>query len=205
MQRAAIQCSLVCVKSAVELIETLYKHNTSAGTWGQKPTWLYAVLRMSSLYKSWTPADLSVDVYLAATVLLAARLAPSLLLTEIPAGQVQMAWDHALDILQGFQADSRSAQKCIAALQLLYHKLPATSGEGRQQEDCTNYALWDTEPLAQAGTLAPASVVQDGHTFFDDAVGNFDLTDDTAGWFEGIDFADPYDMSWFLALDVDAA
>lgn len=207
MQRTAIQCSLICVKSAVELIETLYNHNISAGTWGQKPTWLYAVLRTMHHSDDETSLTLPPDIYLAATVLLAARLAPNLLLVEISAQRVQTAWDHALAILQGFQANSTSAQKCVAALQLLYHKLPAIASYQGQTEGYTAHTAAGAERPAHHLDQAEPGILEDtyDHTFFTDMNGDFDMAYDTAGWLEGIDFTDPYDMSWFLAPDMAGA
>lgn len=124
---------------------------------------------------------------------------------EISAQRVQTAWDHALAILQGFQANSTSAQKCIAALQLLYRKLPATSSDPGQTEGYPAQTAAGVERSPHDISQAEPGIFEDNHTFFTDVNGDFDLAYDTAGWLEGIDFSDPYDMSWFLAPDMAGA
>lgn len=43
--RTALQCSLICAKTAMELISVLYNNLAFAAPWGQKPAWLFSVLR----------------------------------------------------------------------------------------------------------------------------------------------------------------
>src|SRR6185437_4906666 len=47
--RVALQCCILCVKAARELIEIMHDNLTTARTWGRKPAWLYGVLRESCL------------------------------------------------------------------------------------------------------------------------------------------------------------
>lgn len=46
--RTALQCSLLCVQTAIEMIKTVNYHLTTAAAWGVKPSWLYGVLRECS-------------------------------------------------------------------------------------------------------------------------------------------------------------
>jgi hypothetical protein len=43
--RMALQCSILCVNTARELIDVVYNHLTTDASWGQKPSWLFSVLR----------------------------------------------------------------------------------------------------------------------------------------------------------------
>jgi hypothetical protein len=46
--RTALQCSPLCVKLAIKLIEVGNEDLTTAEAWGQKPSWLYVVLHRFS-------------------------------------------------------------------------------------------------------------------------------------------------------------
>lgn len=43
--RTALQCSLLCVETAIKLINVMFDNLTSSHSWGRKPVWLYGVLR----------------------------------------------------------------------------------------------------------------------------------------------------------------
>lgn len=177
--RVALQCSLMCIKEAIDLIETMHANLTTAEAWGQKPSWLYGVLH----------------IYLAATVLLAARLAPTALLTEVSEDNIQTAWIHALDILRGFQADSISAQRCVAALEILYRKLPGGSGHGEgasaSSGTTTSGNTRGHSNPAQFELAAPLPLATDDVFTFNGEQPAFE-------WAPDFDLSDPYDMSWFM-------
>lgn len=173
VRRTAIQCSCVCIKAAIELIEVTHLHQTTAESWGQKPSWLFGTLH----------------IYLAATVLLAARLAPIITSGEMLESKIQAAWENALQILRSFQSDSLSAQRCVAALEVLHQKLPGN----RPQND-------DTMKQRDGGFSAvpemsdPPQVVPTG----DDWTNNVQSWQiEGTEWIANFDFSDPYDMSWF--------
>ncbi|OGM40720.1 hypothetical protein ABOM_011034 [Aspergillus bombycis] len=108
-QRFALQCSIVCVKSAQDLIDMTYTNLPPANTIGLLPAWWYNILY----------------VYTAGTVLMAGRLHQAILaeLTEESVGQT---WQRALEILRKYRSYSSSAQRCIVALELLYEKVSAS-------------------------------------------------------------------------------
>src|SRR6186713_616328 len=41
--RIAMQCSLLCIKTAIELIRVTYENLATSNNWGKRPTWLYGV------------------------------------------------------------------------------------------------------------------------------------------------------------------
>lgn len=63
------------------------------------------------------------DVYTAATVLLAARLQPIPNADDI-SYSVAESWDYAIQILKSFERLGQSAQRCVAALEILSAKMP---------------------------------------------------------------------------------
>lgn len=71
-----------------------------------------------------------IDVYLSATVLIAVRLQPALI-SEISEADIEKSWQRALEILRDCQSDSQSAQRCVAALEILYEKLPSVAQQRR--------------------------------------------------------------------------
>ncbi len=62
------------------------------------------------------------DVYTAATVILAARLRP-VIETDISEYSTTRSWDHAIELLKLFGRMGQSAQRCVAALEILSAKI----------------------------------------------------------------------------------
>jgi hypothetical protein len=62
-----------------------------------------------------------IDVYTAATVILAARLRP-VIETDISEYSTTRSWDHAIELLKSFGRMGQSAQRCVAALEILSAK-----------------------------------------------------------------------------------
>lgn len=173
--RTALQCSMLCVKTAIEMIETIKYHLTTAAAWGQRPSWLYGVLH----------------IYLAATVLLAARLAPAVLLGEISQHEVQQSWSHALDMLSRFQADNVSAKRCVAALMVLYEKLP---GGATQAETLDETIAGGPQPDE---TEYPPEGLLSTHWELDEPTGDAFSQSLDQEWMPDFNFTDPYNMTWF--------
>lgn len=196
--RTALYCSMLCVKTAIEMINVMNDHLTSDAAWGQKPAWLYAVLRKCSSICDWPTAACTMlttanqDIYLAATVLLAARLAPIVLLGEVSQDEIQEAWNRALDILDRFQADNVSAKRCVAALKLLYQRLPG----GAAAQD-------GAEPLGTTQSDGDATIADSPTAPFpphsaDSGTPNIGFYQDLdPDWMPDLHLSDPYDMAWF--------
>lgn len=43
--RTALQCSIICAKAAMALIGVIYRNLATPAPWGEKPAWLFSVLR----------------------------------------------------------------------------------------------------------------------------------------------------------------
>lgn len=130
--RTTLQCSFLCVKAARVLINVIYDNFTTGQGWGVKPNWLYGVLRecirsytlvVYSIRKS-TNTIWTLDIYVSATVLIAARLRPAIRPMEISESDLEVSWVRALNILETFQNDILAARRSVAALKNLYEKLP---------------------------------------------------------------------------------
>ncbi|KAG2420492.1 hypothetical protein HFD88_000104 [Aspergillus terreus] len=114
-QRVALQCSIICVKVAQEVVELIYTNIPADGTSGPLPAWWYNILY----------------VYTAATVIIAGRLCPAIL-EEVTESALTRSWNSALEILRKYQSYSTSARRCVAALEILYERVVS---EGPQQNE----------------------------------------------------------------------
>lgn len=63
-----------------------------------------------------------IDVYTAATVLIAGRLCPSIV-EEVTDSAISRSWVCALETLRKYQSYSSSARRCVAALEILYERV----------------------------------------------------------------------------------
>jgi hypothetical protein len=63
-----------------------------------------------------------IDVYTAATVILAAHLRPAIE-TDVSEYSTTRSWDHAIELLKSFGRMGESAQRCVAALEILSAKI----------------------------------------------------------------------------------
>ncbi|PYH76971.1 hypothetical protein BO82DRAFT_345884 [Aspergillus uvarum CBS 121591] len=113
-QRFALQCSIICVRSAQDLIDMTYTNLTTDNTIGLLPAWWYNILY----------------VYTAGTVLIAGRLHQAIL-SEMTEEAVARTWQRVLEILSKYQSYSSSAQRCIVALELLYERVSASINAGQ--------------------------------------------------------------------------
>ncbi|KZN89885.1 putative transcriptional regulatory protein [Penicillium chrysogenum] len=104
--RVALQCSIICVKSAQESIGLIYNNVPADGTGGPLPAWWYNILY----------------VYTSATVLIAGRLC-SAILAEVTESSITQSWNYALEVLRKYQSYSTSARRCVAALEILYEQV----------------------------------------------------------------------------------
>ncbi|PLB35594.1 transcription factor domain-containing protein [Aspergillus candidus] len=115
-QRVALQCSVICVKVAQEVVHLIYNNIPADGTSGPLPAWWYNILY----------------VYTAATVLIAGRLCPAVLedVTEVA---ITRSWNDALEILRKYQSYSTSARRCVAALEILYERVVSEGATASEQ------------------------------------------------------------------------
>ena len=93
---------------------------------------MYSVRQLGLLFGL---ALIIVDVYTAATVILAAHLRP-VIETDISEYSTTRSWDHAIKLLKAFGRMGQSAQRCVAALEILAakvsRKVPADTSDHLQ-------------------------------------------------------------------------
>ncbi|KAK5065119.1 hypothetical protein LTR84_000955 [Exophiala bonariae] len=107
--KIALQFSVACIRAALNAINC-FDQTLSGKDIGNVddllPAWWYSIYY----------------VYTAATVLVAARLSPSIL-AEITEQAVSDAWDKAINILSRYQAFTNLARRCATALSLLSNQV----------------------------------------------------------------------------------
>ncbi|KAK1138868.1 hypothetical protein N8T08_001739 [Aspergillus melleus] len=118
--RVALQCSVICVKVAQEVIDLIRDNIPTDGSSGPLPAWWYNILY----------------VYTAATVLIAGRLCPSVV-EEITDVAISRSWNYALGILRKYQSYSTSARRCVAALEILYQSVASEAPPSYDQPPST--------------------------------------------------------------------
>jgi hypothetical protein len=122
------------------------------------------------------------DVYTAATVLLAARLRP-VIATGISEYSIADSWAHAIEILKAFRRLGQSAQRCVAALEILSAKVSVDTYPPDVNQDLGADFQRATTDMASATSLPDVP--------FDDYQVGLE--------FSGITF-DLNDMSWLTSL-----
>ncbi|CAH0054585.1 unnamed protein product [Clonostachys solani] len=117
-QPLMVECTVLCFQLAHEMIDVLHSNFNHETVTGPVPAWWFGVL----------------FIYTAATVLLAKRLQP-LGKHHIPCGSDTQddAWDRAIQMLQAYSRVSQSAERCIAALEILLTKVQ-NAGLNRSSE-----------------------------------------------------------------------
>ncbi|KAL3463887.1 fungal-specific transcription factor domain-containing protein [Aspergillus heterothallicus] len=140
-QRIALQCSIICVKVAQEVIGLIHRNIPVDGTSGPLPAWWYNILY----------------VYTAATVLIASYLCPTIL-EEVTEASITTSWETALEILRKYQSYSSSARRCVAALEILYERVVSeqpTVHEHPEAHDLSSSAgLNGGAPLGTVGDMS---------------------------------------------------
>ncbi|KAI8933954.1 hypothetical protein NX059_008728 [Plenodomus lindquistii] len=116
-EKIAEQCSVACIKTAQEMIDIGYSERPrDPNLVGITEAWWHNVL----------------FIYSAATVLMAARLSPSIL-SEIPEQSVLRSWSRANDVLRAFQVFNPKVQRLVEALELIYQIIPEQYCRSRHQ------------------------------------------------------------------------
>lgn len=161
--RMVFQCSSLCVRAAHDMIQLIYSNLNPHDLTGPLPAWWYCILY----------------VYTAATVLLAARLQPRLN-ADITNYSNSTSWDHAIQVLKLFGPLGQSAQRCVAALEILSAKISTTDSIGNA-----------VGPLTQQQAKLESS---DPKTFPEADLGGYADVD-----FAGLEM-DLSDMSWLNIL-----
>lgn len=102
---AHLQCSVVCVKVALEAIDTIHRDITTQS--GLLSAWWYNILFL----------------YTSSTILIAARLS-SAILSEIPEPTILQSWQNAIAAMEMYEDFGPSITHLIATLRLLSEAVP---------------------------------------------------------------------------------
>ncbi|KAJ9615172.1 hypothetical protein H2200_001246 [Cladophialophora chaetospira] len=195
-QRVYLQCAIVCVKVALEAIDTIHKAKGSGvGELNFCSAWWYNVLYL----------------YTSATVLIAARLSPAVL-ADVSEESVLSGWRIAMEILEEYSVIGASIKRLTTTLRLLLEAVPQQysrlKGNARQgQTDVSSAPQVQPENILPQAAWRPQASSDFLSTFQDDANGGL-LGDD--GDLENavlLDFDtvfDPNDLSWLTTIPLDA-
>jgi hypothetical protein len=186
--RIALQCSVVCVKTAQEAIEQIHSRlPADPNNIGPLAAWWFNVL----------------FIYTAATVLVAARLR-SAILSEISEDAIALSWQHAIEILNRYEAFGASAQRVVATLQILYDKVPERYLQYKIQPQTSNMDAEDAPNLqprpnpnsrvgSQSWGIPPGWPQNNNKLEVPQTAG----TETSLGYFDNFDFNfDVNDVSW---------
>lgn len=143
------------------------------------------------------------DVYLSATVLLAARSKPVVTLGAISDIELHESWQKAMHILRCFQNDSSSAKRCVTALGTLYERLSLPDG--------TVFASGAESTSIQPHPPATESIQHDqaqtrgntGEIFLDSTAQDTQEVAQVFGWLDAFEEFDPSDLSWLNVVPGD--
>lgn len=116
-------------------------------------------------------------MYTAATVLIAGHLCP-LIVSELTEASLTHSWNCALGVLRKYQSYSRSARRCVAALEILYEQV-VSEGQLPIDQNLTH----DLPPQVPCG-LSDMS--------FGEGM--------SAAMMEGLGIPDLQDMSWLNSV-----
>lgn len=180
-----LQCAIVCVKVALEAIDTIYRERGSnVRETGSCAAWWYNVLYL----------------YTSATVLIAARLSPPIL-AEVSEESILQGWRRALEVLDEYSRFGASIAQLPTTLRLLFEAVP-------QQYSRLSQGGTSTIPGSRGQSVAPQPYsnesatdvadeqlrenMQDENTFPDDLFPELDTT------------FDPDDISWLMMIPLDS-
>ncbi|EON65107.1 hypothetical protein W97_04343 [Coniosporium apollinis CBS 100218] len=196
-RRLALQCSIMCIKAALEVVNLVRSNMSSTLVYYNRlPAWWYCIFY----------------VYTAATVLVAARLRPEIA-ADIADAELVSHLQTAIGLLEHFKIFSQNAQRCATALTILSEKVErqrASQTTARADAAMESHSL-GTIPLEDINTSAPDhNVVAMGFT--QSSAPEVDLNavpllglgshhHPVADMFDDVDFSfDISDMSWLNSV-----
>lgn len=200
--RIFLQCAIVCVKVAQDVIDTIHiGEAASSDSTEMLSVWWYNVLFL----------------YTSATVLIAARLSPSIL-AETTEESILERWNKAMDILEGYGTKfGQSIHRLTTTLRLLFDAVPQQysrlRGNARQNEmdlipstipnnqssNSASTAMW--RPMEQSG-LSTSNFYDPARDYVQDS--DVLLNDPflSGNWAEFDAAFDPTDFSWLMTVPV---
>ena len=150
--RISLQCAIVCVKVAQEAIDTIYRGKAAnAGDVGHLSAWWFNVLFL----------------YSSATVLIAARLSPSVR-ADVSEESILDSWRKAVEVLDEYGVFGSSIPHLTTTLRLLFDAVPQQYSRLKQNP---RQVEADTAPLThtQANGAVPLAILasnEPGPAFF---------------------------------------
>lgn len=197
--RVSLQCAIVCVKVAIEAIETVFRHRGShPSALGSCAAWWYNVLYL----------------YTSATALIAARTSATIL-AEVPKELILESWNKAIQVLEEYSRFGPSIRRLSTTLRLLSEAVPQQYSRFKENSRQSHLR---SLPVSQAQAQAPApSVVPlpywDLTNFVSTPVDDptrenlldNNMTDLTDPIFDLDRVFDPNDLSWLMTIPLDNA
>ena len=191
--RIFLQCAIGCVKVAQEAIDTIHGRQAArAGDIGCLSAWWYNVLYL----------------YTSATVLIAARLSPSIL-AEVSEESILDGWHKAVEVLEGYGVFGTSIRRLTNTLRLLFDAVPQQYSRLRQHpRQLEADAAPVTHPQAQGVTplpyWRPTNPVSSLSSSLHEPAGNFTYENNnpsSTGALPEFDIVfDPNDLSWLMTV-----
>ena len=194
--RVFLQCSIVCVRVALEAINTIHRERgTSDAENGYLAAWWYNVLYL----------------YTSATALIAARLS-SAILADIPEDTILDGWHKAMELLRRYSSFSASIKRLTTTLALLFEAVPRQFSRFREN---SRQVQVDTSPTpqnqSQVSVPLPYWRPLDSTDFASTPMDNLPREqsqddnnvppDDSLLDFDGV--FDPNDLSWLMTIPLD--
>uniref|UniRef100_A0A0B7JZM6 Xylanolytic transcriptional activator regulatory domain-containing protein n=2 Tax=Bionectria ochroleuca TaxID=29856 RepID=A0A0B7JZM6_BIOOC len=139
-QNMVNQCCTMCFESAHELINIIYDNLDLQTVTGPVPAWWFSVL----------------FIYTAATVLLAEILKPpdpSMPSATSEQRSLVSEWDKAIELLKAYAQVGESAERCVAALEILSSKIHGGSMQASQRAKGISICGGQHSHQATAGNL----------------------------------------------------
>ncbi|KIX94735.1 uncharacterized protein Z520_09425 [Fonsecaea multimorphosa CBS 102226] len=196
-RRIFLQCAIVCVRVALEAIHVIHqKRGRDAGDIGNLAAWWYNVLYL----------------YTSATVLIAARLSPTILV-DVSEESILDGWRKAMELLDWYGPFGPSIKRLTTILRLLSDAVPQQYSrfKGNSQQPPTN-VVSVTQNLAQRSPSMPpwrpSEPVDNAPVAVDDTAGA--AAQDDVYLFSNDPFLDfdsvfdPNDLSWLMTIPLDS-
>ena len=192
--RAFLQCGIVCIEAALEAIRMICNdHACLRGGIGYLDAWWYNVLY----------------IYTSSTVLIAARLSPSIM-EEVSEASIRAAWRLAVAKLEEYSSLSKTIYTLVATLKLLWDAVPQQYLRSRRAKQgdpgptAPSQAPTTFDPgFIHMCTHDPTSLMQmdDAPSMTATSLVNTDLSSFLD--FDALDF-DPSDLSWLTTIPMNS-
>jgi hypothetical protein len=198
--RIFLQCAIVCVKVAQDVIDTIHAGEAaSADSTETLSVWWYNVLFL----------------YTSATVLIAARLSPSIL-AEMTEESILERWNKAMDILEGYGTKfGQSIHRLTTTLRLLFDAVPQQYSRLRQNarqneteiisSTVQNNHAPSTVPMSfwrpmEQNSLSSSNFYDPARDYVQDADVLLNDPFISGSWAEFDAAFDPTDFSWLMTV-----